>query len=68
MDTTVRHNASGARNEICIDGRVVGFADYRIAGDTVEFPHTEITPLLRGCWYVAEYLREHPEYEHLRAS
>ena len=93
MDTTVRHNAAVSRYEICVDGRVVGFAGYRIAGDTVEFPHTEITPRLRGqglgarlvgfalddvgdsgrrvqplCWYVAQYLREHPEYEHLRAS
>ncbi|MEA3217503.1 MAG: uncharacterized protein QOJ19_3659 [Acidimicrobiia bacterium] len=44
----VRNNAERSRYELVIDGRVVGIADYWIRGDTVIFPHTEITPPLRG--------------------
>jgi predicted GNAT family acetyltransferase len=67
--------------------------DYRIDGDRVIFPHTEVVPPQRGqglgarlvrealddvrrsgrtvvarCWYVAEFLSEHPEYRALRAA
>jgi predicted GNAT family acetyltransferase len=48
VSTTLRRNEAASRYEILDDGEVVGFADYRVAGDTVEFPHTEITPLRRG--------------------
>lgn len=44
----VRDNPEKSRYELVIDGRVVGVADYWIRGDTVVFPHTEITPPLRG--------------------
>ena len=82
-----------SRYEIALDGRVVGFADYRPAGDRVVFPHTVIDAPLRGqglgerlvraalddvrrhgckvvarCWFVAEFIDAHPEYEELRAA
>jgi uncharacterized protein len=82
-----------SRYEITIDGRLVGFADYRRQGDTVVFPHTEIEPsmrnqglgavLVRGalddlrgrgrwavprCWYVVQFINEHPEYADLVAK
>jgi len=88
--TEVHHNARRSRYEISLDGRLVGFADYRAHGDTVVFPHTEIEPsmrnrglgaeLVRGalddvrarggtvvaqCWYVAEFIDQHPEYADL---
>ena len=34
--------------ELTIDGRVVGRADYRIDGDRMLFPHTEVDPALNG--------------------
>jgi predicted GNAT family acetyltransferase len=44
----VRDNAEQSRYELVVDGQIVGFADYWIRGDTVVFPHTVITPALRG--------------------
>jgi uncharacterized protein len=44
--TEVRHNVPRSRYEITVDGRVVGFAQYRRHGDTVVFPHTEYADLL----------------------
>jgi hypothetical protein len=89
----VHHNAARSRYEISLDGRLVGFADYRAHGDTIVFPHTEIEPsmrnqglgevLVRGalddvrarggtvvaqCWYVTEFIDQHPEYADLLAD
>jgi predicted GNAT family acetyltransferase len=86
----LRDNRDQSRYELAIAGEVVGIADYRIAGDVVVFPHTEIAPARRGqglaarlvqfalddvraanrrvqahCWYVAEFIAEHPEYADL---
>ena len=93
MDTEVRHNRELSRYEITVDGRVCGIADYRIVGDRVVFPHTEIISSRRGqglgeqlvraalddvrqsgrsvvprCWYVAQFIDEHPEYADLLAA
>jgi predicted GNAT family acetyltransferase len=82
-----------SRYELTIGGRLVGVLDYRVTGDTVVLPHTEIVPASRGrglgallvqgalddirgtgrhvvpaCWYVAQYIGEHPEYGELVAS
>jgi uncharacterized protein len=89
----VRHNAARSRYEISVDGRLVGFADYRADGDTIVFPHTEIEPSMRNeglgaervrgalddvrarggtvvaqCWYVAEFIDQHPRYADLLAE
>ena len=93
MATEVRHNEKRSRYELLIDAQLVGIADYRIAGDTIVFPHTEIDHRLRGqglgaqlvqgalddvrgsgrtvvphCWYVAQFIDEHPEYGDLLAA
>lgn len=93
MADTVKHNADRSRYELFVDGRLAGIADYRINGDVVVFPHTEIDPTLRGqgygavlvqgaldavrgtgrtvvpqCWYVAQFIDEHPEYGDLLAA
>jgi predicted GNAT family acetyltransferase len=89
----VRHDVEHHRYELVDDGRVIGVADYRIDGDTIVFPHTEIAAHRRGegngavlvkaalddvrptgrtvvprCWYVAQYIDEHPEYADLLAA
>ena len=91
--TEVHRNEGQSRYEIRLDGRLVGFADYRADGDTIVFPHTEIEPsmrneglgaeLVRGalddvrarggtvvaqCWYVAEFIDQHPRYADLLAE
>jgi uncharacterized protein len=91
--TEVQHNTAARRYELFVDGRLSGVADYRVDGDRVVFPHTEIVPALRGqgmgarlvaaalddvrgtgrrvvpaCWYVAEFIDEHPEYRDLLAA
>jgi uncharacterized protein len=93
ISTEVRHNPARSRYEISLDGRLVGYADYRAHGDTIVFPHTEIEPsmrnqglgaeLVRGalddvrargstvvaqCWYVTEFIDQHPEYTDLLAD
>jgi predicted GNAT family acetyltransferase len=52
-DTTVRNATDRSRYELVVDDRVVGIADYRIDGDVVVFPHTEIARELRGRGYGA---------------
>src|SRR5260370_39119448 len=53
----VRHNVPRSRYEITVDGRVVGFAEYRRHGDTLVFPHTEIEPSMRNRGLGAELVR-----------
>ena len=93
MDIDVRHNPERSRYEIIVDGRVCGIAAYRVIGDQVVFPHTELDSSRRGeglgeqlvraalddvrqsgravvprCWYVAQFIDEHPEYADLVAA
>jgi predicted GNAT family acetyltransferase len=44
----VRHAAERSRYELWLDGELAGIADYRLDGDRIVFPHTEIAPQLRG--------------------
>ena len=89
----LRDNVDAQRYELTIDGQLVGIAEYRLHGDVVVVPHSEIAAPLRGnglgaelvqavlddvrsrgrtivprCWYVAEYMREHPESADLLAT
>jgi predicted GNAT family acetyltransferase len=55
--TEVRHAPERSRYELWLDGELVGIADYRIDGDRVVFPHTEIVRHLRGRGHGAELVR-----------
>lgn len=93
MAIDVQHNPDESRYELSIDGEVVAFADYRVDGDRVVFPHTVVQPAHRGhglgaelvrralddvrttgrtvvprCWYVAQFIDEHPAYRDLVAA
>jgi uncharacterized protein len=48
MDETLRNAEARSRYELVIDGRVVAIADYRVSGDVVVLPHTEVLRHLRG--------------------
>lgn len=48
MATEVRHNPSRSRYELFVDDDLVGVADYRLQGDAVVIPHTEIERGRRG--------------------
>jgi predicted GNAT family acetyltransferase len=48
MDTQVANATERSRYELFLDGQLVGVADYRVLGDRVVMPHTEIVPPLRG--------------------
>lgn len=92
-DIEVRNDGERSRYEIIVDGQLAGIADYRVVGDTVVFPHTEIEPARQGqglgarlvkgalddvraggrtvvprCWYVAQFIDDHPEYRDLLAA
>jgi predicted GNAT family acetyltransferase len=47
MTTIVHDNAERSRFEITVDDELVGVADYRVDGDVVVLPHTEIVPARR---------------------
>lgn len=47
-DVTVVENTEGSRYEAIIDGEVAGFADYRVEGNVVTFPHTVTDPAYGG--------------------
>ena len=44
----IKNNIEKSRYEIFIDGKLAGFADYKIEGETVKFPHTEVNPAFGG--------------------
>ena len=48
METRVENNADASRYELFVDDELVAIADYRLAGDVVVFPHTEVRPDSRG--------------------
>lgn len=47
MDSDVTDNVAQKRFELAVDGHVA-FADYRIDGQRMLFPHTEVPPALEG--------------------
>jgi uncharacterized protein len=57
MALEVRNNAERGRYELFRDGELIGIADYDVHGNTIVFPHTEITPSLRGQGYGEELVR-----------
>lgn len=90
MTKEVRRNPDRSRYELFVDGDLVGIAVYRLQGDEVVIPHTEIDRDKRGrglgavlvqgtlddvrrmgstvvpqCWFVAEFIDDHPEYQAL---
>ncbi|MER7362304.1 GNAT family N-acetyltransferase [Nonomuraea wenchangensis] len=48
MPIEVVDNSSESRFEILVDGKVAGFADYRLLPTKVVFTHTEVSPLYEG--------------------
>jgi predicted GNAT family acetyltransferase len=48
MDISVEDNRERQRFEASLDGKLVGFADYRPRGGALAFTHTEVEPRLRG--------------------
>jgi uncharacterized protein len=57
MDARVTKNTEMSRYEIHLDGHLAGVADYRVVGDVVVFPHTQIAPALRGNGLAAQLVR-----------
>ncbi len=48
MPHHLEDNEGLSRYELIEDGRVVGMAEYRVEGDVVVVPYTEVDPALRG--------------------
>jgi predicted GNAT family acetyltransferase len=47
-DVRVVDNPAERRYEAQLDGRVVGFSEYNLAGDRIVFLHTEVDPSVKG--------------------
>lgn len=48
MSTEVRDDPANSRYELLVDGRLAGFAQYRLAGDRITMFHTEVEPEYEG--------------------
>jgi predicted GNAT family acetyltransferase len=48
MDATVRNAVGRSRYELVVQGRVLAILEYRVNGDIVVLPHTEVMRNLRG--------------------
>ena len=57
MTVAIRDNADQSRYEVVLDGELVGVADYRVVGDVVVIPHTEISPSRRGQGLAAQLVQ-----------
>jgi len=56
--TTLKDNTAAKRYELIAGGEVVGFAQYRVSGDTVTITHTEISPEHEGKGYGSALARQ----------
>jgi predicted GNAT family acetyltransferase len=63
---TIVDNSTDGRFELRLDGELVGFADYRPAGDSVIIAHTEIVDGHEGKGFGGLLVRE--ALERIRAS
>ena len=57
MDVSVRNAEGRSRYELVLEGEVVGVLDYRVNGEVVVLPHTEIIPPLRGQGFGAQLVQ-----------
>jgi predicted GNAT family acetyltransferase len=57
VNTEVRNNAEASRYELLLDTEVIGVADYRVEGDAIVFPHTQIERRLRNKGLGAQLVR-----------
>jgi uncharacterized protein len=57
MDVRVRNSKTRSRYELVVEGTVVAIADYRVAGNTVVLPHTEVLRQRRGQGLAARLVR-----------
>ena len=48
MSTEVRDNPAQSRYELLVDGRLAGFAQYRLNGTRITMYHTEVEPEYEG--------------------
>lgn len=48
MSTEVRDNPDESRYEVLVDGRLAGFAQYRLDGERITIFHTEVEPEYEG--------------------
>ena len=48
MTTEVVDNSTESRFEVLVDGKVAGFADYRLLPTKIVFTHTEVPPAHEG--------------------
>ncbi len=48
MPPAVENNVEQSQYELIVDGQIAGVAEYRIEGDQIVFPHTEIAAARRG--------------------
>ena len=48
MSAQVRDNPEQSRYELLVDGRLAGFAQYRLAGERITMYHTEVEPEYEG--------------------
>jgi hypothetical protein len=60
MPNTVRHNPDGGRYELVDPGG-------ELVQGTLDALRHDGSRVVPQCWYVAQYIDEHPEYEDLLA-
>ena len=58
MESRVIDNADARRYELRVDGELVGWIDYRRAGDTVALTHAEVREELRNRGHAETMTRE----------
>jgi predicted GNAT family acetyltransferase len=48
MSPSITNEAARSRYEVHLDGKLAGFAEYRLSGAATVFTHTEIDPAFEG--------------------
>lgn len=47
-DTAVTKNEQESRYEARVDGQLAGFVQFRVRGEAIELPHTQVDPAFGG--------------------
>ena len=67
MTVVIAHDPDRSRYELRVDDELVGIAAAQLVRYALDDVRRSGRPVVATCWYVADFIDEHPEYRDLVA-